>query len=108
MTFFYFCQASGLGIPSLDGIYFFLTITAVTVFLNLVTATLITLRILYFDRYIRKTVGLESNNPYMKIITICVESSALIFVFALIYLILYFKANHASIIPLQLLVHVYV
>jgi len=100
--------ASGLGIPSLDGFYFFLAITAVTVFLNLITTTLITLRILYFDRYIRKTAGLESNNPYMRIITICVESSALIFVFGLIYLILYFTANHASIIPLQLLVHVYV
>ena len=101
-------EASGLGIASLDGFYFFLAITAVTVFLNLVTATLITLRTLHFNRKIQKTGGLESNNPYMRIITICVESSALIVVFGLIYLILYFNAYGASIIPIQMLVHVYV
>ena len=101
-------EASGLGIASLDGFYFFLAITVVTVFLNLVTATLITLRILYFNRSIQKTGVLESNNPYRRIITICVESSALIVVFGLTYFILYFSAYGASIIPLQMLVHVYV
>ena len=103
--FLKFRQAAGLGLPSLDGFYFFLAITAVTVLLNFVTAILITLRILYL---IRETVGLESKHPYIRIITICVESSALIVVFGLIYLILYFKANNASIVPLELLVHVYV
>jgi len=99
--------ASGLGFL-ISNFVFFLAITAVTIFLNLITATLITFRILYFDRYIRKTVGLERNSPYMTIIIICVESSALIVVFGLIYLILYFKATNASLIPLHLLVHVYV
>ena len=106
--FLKFRQAAGLGVPSVDGLYFFLAITVVTVFLNLVTATLITLRILYFNRSIQKTGVLESNNPYRRIITICVESSALIVVFGLAYFILYFSAYGASIIPLQILVYVYV
>ena len=44
----------------------------------------------------------------MRIITICVEFSALIVICGLIYLILHFKANNASLVPLELLVHVYV
>jgi len=97
-----------LAIPRLYGFYFFLAMIAATIFLNLVIAALITFRILYFDRYIQKTVGLERNSPYLTIIIICVESSALIIVFSLIYLILYFKEYIISLIPLQLLVHVYV
>lgn len=85
------------------------TITTSTVILNLITAALITLRILYFDKYIRNTVGLERNSPYMMSIIICVESSALIVVFSSIYLILFFQAGGAlSIILMQVLVHVYV
>ena len=108
--FSFFCQGIGLclAIPRLYGFYFFLAMTGTTIFLNFVIAALITFRILYFDRYIRKTVGLEHNSPYLTVIIICVESSALIIVFSLIYLILYFKENTASLIPLQLLVHVYV
>ena len=82
---------------------------AVTITLNFVTATLITLRILYFRQYIQKTVGLKSHSPYITIVIICVESSMLIIVFSLIYLILFFKQTYnGSYIPMQLLVHVYV
>jgi len=88
------------------GLFFFLAVTSITVFLNLVTATLITLRILYFNRYIRKTVGLEHNSPYMTVIILCIESSALIIVFSLIYLILYFYQREPSVSPM--LVHIYV
>ena len=74
-----------------------------TIIFNLVTATF---RILYFNRYIQKTVGLERNNPYMTVIVICVES--LIVVFGSIYFILVFRATNESVILLQLLVHLYV
>ena len=66
---------------------------AATIILNLVTATLITLRILYFRQYIQKTVGLKRNNPYITIVIICVESSMLIIVFSLTYLILSFMPS---------------
>ncbi|KAF8802677.1 hypothetical protein BYT27DRAFT_7196384 [Phlegmacium glaucopus] len=51
--------------------------TGVTVILNVLTAILITLRILHFERYTPKTMGVEHNSPYMTILIICVESSAL-------------------------------
>ena len=81
---------------------------AATVILNTVTATLITFRILYYYRYIRKTVGLERSNPYLTTIIICVESSMLIIVFSLIYLILGLTHSIKSYGPMQLLVHIYV
>ncbi|KAF8809300.1 hypothetical protein BYT27DRAFT_7094663 [Phlegmacium glaucopus] len=88
--------------------YSFLVVAAVAVSLNVVTTTLITLRILYFNRYIQKTVGLERDSPYTTIIIICVESLALIVVFSLIFLILYLRPGGAYVIPMQSLVHVYV
>jgi len=88
------------------GAFFFLAVTVFTVILNFVTATLITLRILYFNRYIRKTVGLERNSPYMTVIMLCVESWALIIVFSLIYLILFSYQRESSASPT--LIHVYV
>ena len=91
-----------------NGLLFFTAMTGMTIIFNLVTATLITFRILYFDRHIRKTVGLERNNPYMTVIILCVESSALIVVFTSIYLILSILTVNGGIIPLHSLVHVYV
>ena len=95
-----------IGVQS--GFLLFLVMTGMTIIFNLVTATLITFRILYFDRYIRKTVGLECNNPYTTVIILCVESSALIVVIGSIYFSLEFRTTNKSLIPLQLLVHVYV
>ena len=100
-------QASGI-LNLIFGGIFFLVITGITVILNFVTAILITCRILYFSKYISKAVGLQHNSPYATIIIICVESSALIIVFGLIYFILVFQQANASYIPMQLLVHVYV
>jgi len=93
-----------------DGYISFIVMVGITITLNSVTATLITLRILYFHIYIRKTVGLghSANSPYMTILAICVESSALIVVFSLIFFILSFTESSVLFIAMQLLVHVYV
>jgi hypothetical protein len=102
-------QGSGLTLFFSKSRLFMATITIFTVILNFVTAALITFRMLYFNKYIRMTLGLEHNSPYTSIIIICVESSALIVVFSIFYLILLFQGDGAlSIIPMQSLVHVYV
>lgn len=80
---------------------FFLEIMAIVI-LNLVTVTLIILRVLYFHRYIRKTVEPQHRSPYIIILIICIESSTFIVVFSLIYLgILFFLQNNASYVPWQ-------
>jgi len=93
----------------------FVTFISATIFLNLVTATLITVRILYYQRFIQKTVGLVgSSSPYTMVIVICLESSALIVVINVITLILafgpFFQLWGLSLIsiPMNLLVHIYV
>jgi len=116
-----FIQAIVINQGSRPGHFSFLIMIGITIILNSATATLITLRILYFHIYIRKTVGLKrSDSPYMTVLIICVESSALIVVFSLIYFILVFHPVQmnfyleptipfdVSYLPLQLLVHVYV
>jgi hypothetical protein len=90
------------------GFIFIVVMAGVTVILNVLTAILITLRILNFEKYARKTMGVEYNSPYMTVLIICVESSALMVIFSLIYFILVFQQANASYIPMQLLVHVYV
>ncbi|KAF8802663.1 hypothetical protein BYT27DRAFT_7029132, partial [Phlegmacium glaucopus] len=82
--------------------------TGVTVILNIFTAVLITFRILYFERYMHKAMGVERNSPYMTVVIICVESSTLIILFSLIYFVLYFQQTNTIDLPMQLLVHVYV
>ncbi|KAF8811728.1 hypothetical protein BYT27DRAFT_7336053 [Phlegmacium glaucopus] len=100
--------ASGL-LNMLFGSIFILVMICVTIILNFLTAILITLRILHFEKYARKTIGVEHNSPYMTVlISICVESSALMVIFSLVYFILVFQQANASYIPMQLLVHVYV
>ena len=104
-------QGSGLALLiDIKEFNFFLVVAVVAIFLNLVISTLITFRILYFDGYTgtQKTVGLERPSLHMTIIIICIETSALIVVFGLIYLILLVKTGSASAVPLQSLVHVYV
>ncbi|KAF8800946.1 hypothetical protein BYT27DRAFT_7116358 [Phlegmacium glaucopus] len=87
-----------------------LPVTGVTVVLNIFTAIMITFRIIHFERYMRKAIGMERNSPYAMVVIICVESSALIIVFSLIYLILDARQDcgNPSYVPLQLLVNIYV
>jgi hypothetical protein len=80
-------------------------ITVITTVINLITAILITARILYFQRYIRR-IGSGRNIQYMTIIIICVESSALIVVFSILYIVLVGQGNPISFIFMASLVHV--
>ena len=79
-------------------------ITVITTAINLVTAILITARILYFQRYMRR-VGWGHNIQYMTIIVICIESSALIVVFSILYIVLLGQGNPISFIFMASLVH---
>ena len=80
-------------------------ITVITTAINLFTAILITARILYFQRHMQR-VGSGRNIPYMTIIIICVESSALIVVFSVLYIVLLGQGNPISFIFMASLVHV--
>jgi hypothetical protein len=77
-------------------------ITVITTAINLFTAILITARIIFFQRL----VGSGRNTQYTTIIIICVESSALIVIFSILYIVLLGKGNPISFIFMESLVHV--
>ena len=97
-----------LSIESFGDLPFTIVLMSITILLNLFTASLITLRIIYYQRFIHRTVGLPSSNPYNMVIAICLESSALIIVISFLFVAMSFWAGYYVMISMQLLVHVYV
>jgi hypothetical protein len=81
-------------------------ITIITTIINIIAAVLIAARVLYFQRYIQKTVVSERNNRYTAVIVICIESSALIVLFSILYIVLVTIGSPASFIFMQSLVHI--
>ncbi|KIM43523.1 hypothetical protein M413DRAFT_382906 [Hebeloma cylindrosporum] len=74
---------------------------------NIVLAALIILRLIYHQRHIRKVLGMAHGSPYSKVITMCVESSALIVIFGGVYTVLAFEQGNGSVlIPFLLLPHI--
>ncbi|KAJ3505392.1 hypothetical protein NLJ89_g7439 [Agrocybe chaxingu] len=82
-----------------------LLLVSLTSFVNLTLTTLVTVRLYYHQRNTRKILGAEYGSPYSRTIAICVESSALIVVVDLAFVICLLLSP--DMIPLleQLLVH---
>ena len=75
-------------------------------FVNIILAVLIILRLIHHQRHIRKVLGAQHGSPYSKIITMCVESSALIVNFSGVYIVLALEEGNGSLIPFLLLPHI--
>ncbi|PPQ90161.1 hypothetical protein CVT25_012472 [Psilocybe cyanescens] len=100
------------------GIFFFLQpvysivngvvfIVIMTTAANIVLSSLITGRILYYERRVRKSLGVFNDPAYKRAVTICVESCALIVVVSVLFVILYYADTHSAFLfPLVLLPHV--
>ena len=67
--------------------------TSLSAIVNIVLAALIVLRLVYHRRYIRNTLGAEHGSPYTNIITMCVESSALMVIATVLYTVLSFVSQ---------------
>ena len=81
-------------------------ITIITTIINIIAAVLIAARVIYFQRYIKQTVGSDRNNQYTTVIIICIESSALIVLFSILFIVLFLTNSPASFIFIQSLVHI--
>lgn len=77
-----------------------------TTFVNLVLSLLIFLRLIYYQRYISKTLGTAHGSPYLKVITMCVESCALIVVFSTTNIVMIIKNDTSYLIPFLLFPHI--
>jgi len=75
---------------------FYPGLAIVTVLVNLIFATLIVVRILNYQRQISKLLGKAYGSPYTRIISICVESCALITITYLVFLFFVFLHPFSS------------
>ena len=66
----------------------FITFSSTTLFVNWVVTVLVVLRLLHFRRRVIMTLGDTYSKPYAGIISMCVESAALVIIFSTIFLVL--------------------
>ncbi|KIM43508.1 hypothetical protein M413DRAFT_25866 [Hebeloma cylindrosporum] len=100
------------------GVMMFLSLTAddilatvlilFSTLVNIILAALIILRLIHHQRHIRKVLGAQHGSPYSKIITMCVESSALIVIFSGVYSVISLAEadGPSELIPFLLLPHI--
>ena len=88
------------------------TFITLSLLVNIILAALIFSRLIYQRRHFRNVLGEEQGSSHINIITICVESSALIVIFSATYTVLAFTQRQPDasrpLIPLLLLPHIYV
>ena len=76
---------------------------------NIILASLIILRLVRHQRYVRKVLGAEHGSPYFTVITMSIESSALIVIFSAVYTVLALMQpiqTGSVFVPLLLLPHI--
>jgi hypothetical protein len=57
--------------------YAIVAFTSLSALGNIILAALIVFRLVWYRKYLRNALGVQHGSPYANIITICVESSAL-------------------------------
>ena len=75
---------------------------------NIILAALIVFRLVYHQRYVRDALGLEHKFPYTNIITMCVESSALMVILGGLYIIVYIVSPYGEYFMFIIIPHIYV
>ena len=75
---------------------------------NFILAVLIASRLVYHRRYIRNTLGVEHGSPYTNIITMCVDSSALMVIVADLATSLHFVEEYWSNFANEIAPHIFV
>ena len=75
---------------------------------NIILAALIVSRLIYHRRYVRNTLGAEHGSPYTNVITMCVESSALMVIASGLYTVLSFVSWPGQSFMMDITPHIYV
>jgi hypothetical protein len=61
---------------------------------NIILAALIVFRLIYHQRHVRNVLGAEHGSPYTNVMTMCVESSALMVITSGVYVALDFTVGN--------------
>jgi len=83
---------------------------SLSLLVNIVLAALIVSRLVYRQRHFRNVLGEEHGSPCIDIMTMCVESSALVVIFSVTYTTVTFAQRqpdaYVALIPVQILPHI--
>ena len=81
--------------------------SSLSALINIILAALIVFRLVYHRRYVRNALGVEHGSPYTNIITMCVESSALMVIASSLFTILGFVApGHGGQVMFDIIPHI--
>ena len=92
---------------SVNGVVLILVITASS---NTILSLLISLRLIYYDRNVRRLLGSDEgpHSPYKAALIICVESCTLIIAVSITFIVMYYTTRYAFVIPLALMPYAHV
>jgi hypothetical protein len=82
--------------------------TSLSAAVNIILAALIVVRLVYHRRYIQNTLGAQHGSPYTNIITMCVESSALMVIASVLFTLLPFVSMYWANFMMDINPHIYV
>ena len=96
--------------PLVHKLYYSSTVLiSLSTLVNIMLAALIVGRLVYHRRYVQNALGVEHGSPYTNVITMCVESSALMVIFGGLYTILHFASpGVGKTVAVMLVPHIYV
>ena len=81
--------------------------SSLSALVNIILAALIVSRLVYYRRYIKNTLGVEYGSPYTNIITMCIESSALMVIASSLFTILGFVGpGHGGQVMFDIIPHI--
>ena len=86
--------------------YISIVFISLSTFSNIIFAVLIASRLVYHRRYIQNTLGVEHGSPYANVITMCVESSALMVIASGLYTILDLMSMDGASFMVRILPHI--
>ena len=86
----------------------YIVFLSLSTLVNIILAVLIVSRLVYHRRYIRNTLGVQHGSPYTNVITMCVESSALMVISGGLYNSLYFGSKDGQNFMNEITPHIFV
>lgn len=86
----------------------FVAFASTTLSVNWIITTLVVTRLLVFRANVKRTMGNDHGRPYIGIISMCIESAALVIIFATIFLTLNLLNLDPFSFSRAFLVHIYV
>jgi hypothetical protein len=89
-------------------VYTYPVFLSLSTLFNVILAVLIVSRLVYHRRYVQNALGVQHGSPYTNVITMCIESSALMVISSGLFTVLYFVERDGSSFMNDITPHIFV